>query len=164
MRDIFAIGIGDRETQRKLREAKQLTFAKVEEIALMRESVSQELSGTSDKEATGGMHALGHSSSGQVQQPRPAHSKQGRGGGCYGGSWRGQQQSSASTGACKCYRCGQNHHASTCKFKQYECHGCHKKGHLKSVCRSKVRFLDVQMSGEEEEEEEPLGSFTQVLQ
>ena len=105
------------------------------------------------------MHALGHSSSGQAQQPRPARSKRGRGGGRYGGSRRGQQQSGASTGACKCYRCGQNHHASTCKFKQYECHGCHRKGHLRSMCRSKVRFLDTQMSGEEEEEEEPLGIF-----
>jgi len=36
LRDIFAIGIGDRETQRKLREAKQLTFAKAVEIALAR--------------------------------------------------------------------------------------------------------------------------------
>ena len=60
-----------------------------------------------------------------------------------------------SSRACKCYRCVQNHHASTCKFKQYECHGCHKKGHLKSMCRSgKVGFLVAQTSGEEEDEEE----------
>ena len=117
--DIFAIGTGDRETQRKLREVKQLTFAKAVEIALVRESISQELRGTSDKDAAGGMHALGHSSSGQVQQPRPARSKRGWGGGCNGGSRQGQQKNSASTGACKCYHCGQNHHTSTCKFKQY---------------------------------------------
>ena len=49
--DIFAIGIGDRETQRKLREAKQLTFAKAVEIALTRQSISRELSGTSDEDA-----------------------------------------------------------------------------------------------------------------
>ena len=159
LRDVFAIGIGDRETQRKLREAKQLTFAEAVEITLARESISRELSGTSDKDAAGGMHALGHSSSGQAQQPRPARSKRGRGGGRYGGSQRGQQRSGASTGACKCCRCGQNHHASTCKFRQYECHRYHKKGHLRSMCRRKVRFLDTQTSGEEEEEEEPLGIF-----
>ena len=67
--------------------------------------------------------------------------------------------SSTSTGTCKCYRCGWNHHTSTCKFKQYECHGCLKKGHLKSVCHSKVRFLDTLMSGEEEDEEETLAIF-----
>ena len=72
LRDIFAIGIGDRETQRKLREANQLTFAKAVEIALARESISRELSGTSDKDAAGGMHALGHSSSGQGQTARSA--------------------------------------------------------------------------------------------
>ena len=97
LRDIFAIGIGDRETQRKLREAKQLTFAKAVEIALARESISRELSGTSDKDAAGGMHALGHSSSGQAQQPRPARSKRGRGGGRYGGSRRGEKASLART-------------------------------------------------------------------
>ena len=156
-RDILAIGIADRETQRKLREAK--TFTKAIEIALAHKSISQELSDTSDKDVAGGMHALGHSSSGQAQQPQPARSKRGWGGGRNGGSRRGQQQSSASTGTCKCYRCGQNHHASTCKFKQYECHGCHKKGHLKSMCHSKVRFLDAQTSGEEEDEEETIGIF-----
>ena len=51
---------------------KQLTFAKVVEIALTRESILLELSGASDKDAAGGMHALGHSSSGQVKQPRSA--------------------------------------------------------------------------------------------
>ena len=79
--NIFAIGIADREAQKKLREVKQLTFAKVVEIVLTHESILLELSGTSDKDAAGGMHALGHSSSGLAQQPRPARSKWGRGGG-----------------------------------------------------------------------------------
>ena len=93
LRDIFAIGIADSETQRKrkLREAKQLTFAKAVEIDLARESISRELNGTSDKNAAGGMHALGHSSSGQAQQPRPARSKRGRGGGRNGGGGGGGQ-------------------------------------------------------------------------
>ena len=72
---IFAIGIADREAQKKLREVKQLTFTKVVEIILTHESILLELSGTSDKDAAGGMHALGHSSSGLAQQPRPARSK-----------------------------------------------------------------------------------------
>ena len=36
-----------------------------------------------------------------------------------------------------CHRCGGKHAPSTCKFKSYECHFCHKKGHLQSVCRKK---------------------------
>ena len=54
LHDIFAIGVADREAQKKLREAKQLTFAKVVEIALTRESILLELSGTSDKDVAGG--------------------------------------------------------------------------------------------------------------
>ena len=78
--DIFAMGTADSETQRKLREVKQLSFAKAVEIDLMRKSISPELSGTSDKDAVGSMHALDHSSSGQVQQPWPVHSKRGHAG------------------------------------------------------------------------------------
>ena len=101
----------------------------------------------------------GAAATASAQQARAGWWPQWGGGGGGGGSRRGQQQSNASTGACKCYRCGQNHHASTCKFKQYECHGCHKKGYLKSVCRSKVRFIDAQTSGDEEDEEEAIGIF-----
>ena len=43
-------------------------------------------SGTSDKDAAGGMHALGHSSNGHAQQPRPVRSKRGQGGVRNGGS------------------------------------------------------------------------------
>ena len=74
-------------------EAKQLTFAMSVEIALARESISRELGGLYFKDAAVGMHALGHSSSGQAQQPRPARSKRGRGGVRNGDSRWGQQQS-----------------------------------------------------------------------
>ena len=36
-----------------------------------------------------------------------------------------------------CYRCGGKHQAAQCRFKEYECHFCRKKGHLASVCRKK---------------------------
>ena len=39
--------------------------------------------------------------------------------------------------ASECYRCGGKHQASRCKFKEYECHYCKKKGHLAAVCRKK---------------------------
>ena len=51
--DIFAMGRADRETQRKLREVKQLTFAKAVDIAIARKSISRELSGTSNKRRSG---------------------------------------------------------------------------------------------------------------
>ena len=37
------------------------------------------------------------------------------------------------------YRCGGKHDASKCRFKEYECHYCKKRGHLASVCRKKAK-------------------------
>lgn len=38
-----------------------------------------------------------------------------------------------------CYRCGGAHALSECRFKQVECHFCHKQGHIASVCRQKAK-------------------------
>ena len=38
-----------------------------------------------------------------------------------------------------CYRCGGNHKANKCSFKDAECHFCHKKGHISTVCRNKLK-------------------------
>ncbi|CAC5370699.1 unnamed protein product [Mytilus coruscus] len=36
-----------------------------------------------------------------------------------------------------CYRCGGNHLAADCKFKDANCHSCKKKGHIAKKCRNK---------------------------
>ena len=38
-----------------------------------------------------------------------------------------------------CYRCGQNHLASECRFHRSECRFCKKIGHIEQVCRSKLK-------------------------
>ena len=35
-----------------------------------------------------------------------------------------------------CYRCGRNHEADQCKFKEAKCHKCGKQGHIAQVCRT----------------------------
>ena len=35
-----------------------------------------------------------------------------------------------------CYRCGRNHEADQCKFKEAKCHKCGKQGHIAPVCRT----------------------------
>ena len=66
-----------------------------------------------------------------------------------------------------CYRCGGKHQAAQCRFKEYECHFCRKKGHLASVCRKKKARSSKQedsmdksnanvVEGEEESPEYPL--------
>ena len=41
-----------------------------------------------------------------------------------------------------CYRCGGNHLAPACKFKDTQCNYCKKKGHLARVCRAKARHAE----------------------
>ena len=38
-----------------------------------------------------------------------------------------------------CTRCGGKHSPKTCRFKDYTCRSCEKKGHLAKVCRSKTQ-------------------------
>ena len=38
-----------------------------------------------------------------------------------------------------CYRCGSNHRAAECRYKDLTCHSCGKQGHLSRVCRSKTK-------------------------
>ena len=38
-----------------------------------------------------------------------------------------------------CYRCGANHRASECHYKDLACHTCGKQGHLARVCRSRFK-------------------------
>ena len=34
----------------------------------------------------------------------------------------------------KCFSCGANHLRQSCKYRDAECHKCHKKGHISRVC------------------------------
>ena len=38
-----------------------------------------------------------------------------------------------------CYRCGGAHASDACRFKDAECHYCHKRRHLVKVCRSRKK-------------------------
>ena len=37
-----------------------------------------------------------------------------------------------------CFHCGRKHEPKECRFKDSECHFCHKKGHISKVCRKKT--------------------------
>ena len=48
-----------------------------------------------------------------------------------------------------CYRCGGNHKAAQCKFKDAKCHICKKKGHIAEKCRNKSMSGDLSESRKE---------------
>lgn len=49
---------------------------------------------------------------------------------------RGRTQENAKTRGL-CDSCGGRHERKTCKFRDAECHACHRTGHIKKVCRSR---------------------------
>ena len=46
----------------------------------------------------------------------------------------------------ECYRCGRNHYATKCSFKEHTCHACKKKGHLARMCCSCKKGFPLQKS------------------
>ena len=41
----------------------------------------------------------------------------------------------------KCYRCGGNHSPKSCRFKDFVCNFCSKRGHIQRACQSRLREL-----------------------
>ena len=63
-----------------------------------------------------------------------------------------------------CYRCGGGHLSDSCRFRDSECHYCHKRGHIFKKCRKRQadikrssiprRFTHTVKEGSDEEEED----------
>ncbi|XP_068673627.1 uncharacterized protein [Montipora foliosa] len=77
------------------------------------------------------------------------------------------------TGATQCcFRCGlTNHSPDNCKYKDFECHRCHQKGHLRSECRKtkpprpKAEGRQhVRLADQDAEGEAPVGGEDQIFQ
>ena len=47
-----------------------------------------------------------------------------------------KQQKGANSPRGKCYRCNESHPNSVCRFKDYTCHKCKRKGHIAKACRN----------------------------
>ena len=111
IRDRLVCGIRDDRLQRTLLAVPKLTFEKAFELALLHESVEQSAQMLS---APVEVHVTSTPASNATGHDRPAPSS-------------------------LCYRCGGQHLAKTCRFKEAVCNHCGKKGHIKRVCRSRGR-------------------------
>ena len=145
LRDRLVCGIADKRVQnRYLRETK-LTYTEVRDMALAAETadkdskrlqVENDDSGVMVPPVTLNSHKEGtvahvdkHTDKSRVSRAQP-------------GKGSSQQRAPRSGGRnTTCYHCGGKHEASRCKYREYECHYCRKKGHLASVCRKKMRDL-----------------------
>ena len=118
LRDRLVCGVNHNAIQRRLLSAKEpLTFDLALKLAKAQESAEQNLANLQtgvqlgdklDKQSLF-VHKQTHKSDKTKSKPQP-----------------------------KCYRCSGPHFASSCKYKDTECHACKKKGHIASACRTKA--------------------------
>ena len=112
LRDRFVCGIENKSMQKKMLTESHLTLKKALEIALSGEAAEKDthlLEGASQSQQ---IHKVKSSEGGPHQFPENI----------------------------PCLRCGgRDHHPRQCKFKEAICHYCRKKGHIKRVCRGRLR-------------------------
>ena len=120
LHDRLVCGISnDKWQQRLLAEGDSLTYTKAHKLLLALEAAEQQAKDiSSDKPPTSTVN--------QLRPPRRP---------------RGKPTASAPTTpkSKTCYRCGGAHDQTKCRFRNEECHYCHKKGHIASVCRQKAK-------------------------
>lgn len=115
LRDRLVVGINNDRIQRRLLAEPQLDFAKALDIATAMETAAKN---AQDIQASG---------SGPVKVINKISRHQPK----------GQQFQGYSGKRDECYRCGGNHKAHECRFREAKCHHCKKKGHIAKKCRSK---------------------------
>ncbi|XP_014675604.1 PREDICTED: uncharacterized protein LOC106815629 [Priapulus caudatus] len=119
LRDQFVVGLKAEAIQRRLLAERELTFDRAVQVAHSMETAAKDC-----RELIGA--AAKQDNKVQFVSRKPAG----------GGKPRSQQTWQKPT-TTYCYRCGKpDHKADTCIHKDTECSKCHKKGHLKRVCRS----------------------------
>ena len=119
LRDRLVCGVNHRGIQTRLLAEKELTFEKALEIALSVEAAEEDVKQLQKSSAT----VLYQRHSKNLNRPAS----------------KSEQASThkASTATPPCHRCLGNHIPQTCKFKQAECHKCHKKGHIAKACKTR---------------------------
>ena len=118
LRDRLVCGVGNEQLQRRLLAEPELTFQKAMKLSQTFESAMQDARKLQDEPKhtpAVQVHALPE---GAGNKSGPLHSQ-----------------------TSQCYRCGGNHRASSCKFKESICHHCKKKGHIAKQCRSRPKTV-----------------------
>ena len=123
LRDRIVCGIRDKAVQRSLLKETRLTYQSALDTALGAEAAAHDAKQLQDRQKTLPVNRMGNG-----KAKKPAKTSAG--------------------GISDCYRCGGKHPATHCRYKEYDCHYCKKKGHLASVCRKKKAGLKSEESSE----------------
>uniref|UniRef100_A0A5S6Q817 Reverse transcriptase domain-containing protein n=1 Tax=Trichuris muris TaxID=70415 RepID=A0A5S6Q817_TRIMR len=120
LRDQLVCGLRDDAIQRRLLAETSLKFDEAVKMALAGEAAANQVRHVQAQNST----AAAFSSAHHVQHGKKSTSS----------SFSRYGQGCAQKKLCA--GCGGQHKRENCKFKDSECHSCHKKGHLAKVCRS----------------------------
>lgn len=130
LRDRFVMGLSNETTQHTLLAEADLTFEKAVNVASAREAALR------DVQAMGGtnVHRIqGHSErSGGSGRQSPGTTRR-QPPGISGPHTKGKRNPNSKPKT-PCSGCGKMHWKSDCPLKDAECFGCHKKGHIRSMC------------------------------
>ena len=123
LRDRVVVGINNDPIQNRLLSERTLTFAKALDISQAMETAAKnavDLRASQSGFKNETVHKVQNKQYAKRGPPTPQYKK--------------SEQSHV-----PCYRCGEKHSPDTCRYKEAECHYCHKKGHISPVCNSKIR-------------------------
>ena len=117
LRNCLVCGIVHKKwQQRLLAEGDTLTYSGALKLLLAPEAAERQAKDIADEKPPTDVH--------QVRPPRQLH--------------RRRPTTPAQPRSTPCYR-GGKHDQAKCRFRNEECHYCHKKGHIAAVCRQKAK-------------------------
>ena len=120
LRDRIVCGIRDEKIQRRFLVERELTFAKAYEIATSMEITSKNMAVLQESKESEAVNKVTLQGDGTTD-------------GASRLDGRSMQYKSS------CFRCGGNHSAQTCRFKELNCFYCKQKGHIAERCPNRIR-------------------------
>lgn len=120
LRDRIVCGIRDEKIQRPLLVEKELTFQKSYEIATSMEITSKNMAVLQDSKDSEAVNKVILQADGTTEGKR----------------WMDARSIKYKS---SCFRCGGNHSASTCRFRELNCYYCKQKGHIVDRCSNHTR-------------------------
>lgn len=131
IRDRLVCGINNDKIQRRLLSEPELSYKKAVELAIALELATKNVEDLSIKDGVTCNNKV-H----RVQQHKSF------------------QSDDSSKSQRDCYRCGGQHEASKCRFREIMCFNCDKKGHIAKVCRSERKQTGYRAQGNTKSDKE----------
>ena len=110
LRDRLVCGINDKKIQRRLLAERELTLKKAEEIALGEELAAKHVVDIQSETTPSSVNRVDARDKNGIKDTKDHRPDS------------------------ECYRCGEKHEASACRFKDAQCFKCGRRGHIAKVC------------------------------